>query len=638
MLQNIRDNTQGLVAKIFVWFLIGIFALWGLDSIVGNFFVTAPTLTVNGITINEADIEALTQSKAQEFYGNLTEDSDLSNLDESQFRQSAVAELIQREILGQSANNAGMGISSAAIDKRIAMTPDFQVDGVFNAERATLLLKNVGFTPSSYRATLAKESMMNQMLSAYSASGFATSKELAQLASLTHQKRSARYAVLGLIGQAGIVISDVEISSYYNENQDDFVTEEQVIIEYLELDKQQILDAISVSEEQIQAAYAEEITTFQSQTERRASHILFEASTEEEFSAALIESANVKARLVAGEDFAKLAAEFSDDTGSSQNGGDVGYTSGDNFVAEFETTLQSLALQQVSEPIRTEFGVHLIKLTEQAETALPTYDDRSAVIANNLKASQADSIFIAKADELSNLVFESPDLTAPATSMGLELLRSELFGRSGGTGISAEAGVINAAFSAEVLEDRLNSELIQINASRSVVIRVVDHQLPLVQELAAVRSEIEVMLQLKKMKEQVRASGESLVNSLKAGDNIDGLLQAQNTTWSQLDAVERSSPNINPEISNYVFSMPRPLAGTTDISGLQLADGSYLVIELQSVVAGSAADFNTGEAQNMRNFLSQQASANDFSGFMESLESNASIQGRDDPLLEEPLL
>jgi len=638
MLQNIRDNTQGLVAKIFVWFLIGIFALWGLDSIVGNFFVTAPTLTVNGITINEADIEALTQSKAQEFYGNLTEDSDLSNLDESQFRQSAVAELIQREILGQSANNAGMGISSAAIDKRIAMTPDFQVDGVFNAERATLLLKNVGFTPTSYRATLAKESMMNQMLSAYSASGFATSKELAQLASLTHQKRSARYAVLGLIGQAGIVISDNEISSYYNENQDDFVTEEQVIIEYLELDKQQILDAISVSEEQIQAAYAEEITTFQSQTERRASHILFEASTEEEFSAALIESAKVKARLVAGEDFAKLAAEFSDDSGSSQNGGDVGYTSGDNFVAEFETTLQSLALQQVSEPIRTEFGVHLIKLTEQAETALPTYDDRSAVIANNLKASQADSIFIAKADELSNLVFESPDLTAPATSMGLELLRSELFGRSGGTGISAEAGVINAAFSAEVLEDRLNSELIQVNASRSVVIRVVDHQLPLVQELAAVRSEIEVMLQLKKMKEQVRASGESLVNSLKAGDNIDGLLQAQNTTWSQLDAVERSSPNLNPEISNYVFSMPRPLTGTTDISGLQLADGSYLVIELQSVVAGSAADFNTGEAQNMRNFLSQQASANDFSGFMESLESNASIQGRDDPLLEEPLL
>ena len=638
MLQNIRDNTQGLVAKIFVWFLIGIFALWGLDSIVGNFFVTTPTLTVNGITINEADIEALTQSKAQEFYGNLTEDSDLSNLDESQFRQSAVAELIQREILGQSANNAGMGISSAAIDKRIAMTPDFQVDGVFNAERATLLLKNVGFTPSSYRATLAKESMMNQMLSAYSASGFATSKELAQLASLTHQKRSARYAVLGLIGQAGIEISDIEISSYYNENQDDFVTEEQVIIEYLELDKQQILDAISVSEEQIQAAYAEEITTFQSQTERRASHILFEASTEEDFSAALIESANVKARLVAGEDFAKLAAEFSDDTGSSQNGGDVGYTSGDNFVAEFETTLQSLALQQVSEPIRTEFGVHLIKLTEQAETALPTYNDRSAVIANNLKASQADSIFIAKADELSNLVFESPDLTAPATSMGLDLLRSELFGRSGGTGISAEAGVINAAFSAEVLEDRLNSELIQVNASRSVVIRVVDHQLPLVQELAAVRSEIEVMLQLKKMKEQVRASGESLVNSLKAGDNIDGLLQAQNTTWSQLDAVERSSPNLNPEISNYVFSMPRPLTGTTDISGLQLADGSYLVIELQSVVAGSAADFNTGEAQNMRNFLSQQASANDFSGFMESLESNASIQGRDDPLLEEPLL
>jgi peptidyl-prolyl cis-trans isomerase D len=633
MLQKIRDNTQGIVAKVFVWVIIGIFSLWGIDTIVGNFFTSTATISVNGVDINEVDIEALTQSKANEFYSSLGEDADVSTVDSAEFRTAAIDELVQREILAQSAMDSGMAVSTMTLDRRIAQTPDFQVDGVFNAERATLLLRNLGYSPNSYRATLAKETILNQMLSAYSTSGFTTPNEITQLAALTHQKRNARFAILSLGGLEGIAISDAEIETYYQEHKDDFLNEEQVQIEYVELNKDSLFDEIAVTEEQVREAYEEELAAFEAQTERRASHILFEATTDEEFTAAQAQATEVKARLDAGEDFATLVAEFSDDTGSAADGGDVGYTTGDNFVEEFETALRNLAVNEVSAPVRSEFGIHLIKLTEVAETATPAFDERKEELERDLKASEAETLFLAKADELGNLAFESQDLEAPAATMGLTVQRSDWFGRAGGTGITSEVEVINAAFSTEVIEDRQNSELIPIDDSRTVVLRVVEHQLPLVQELDAVRGEIQVLLQLENKKAAVRIAGEALLNTLKAGGNVDELLQAQNATWTQLDAVERTS-TIDPEISRKLFSIARPAADTTEVAGFELSDGSYLIVELQSVIDGTPADFSEGEEQNMRNFISQQAAANDFAGFMENLENRADIRGRDEAPVE----
>ncbi len=324
MLQKIRDNTQGIVAKLFVWVIIAIFASWGVATIVGDFLLSQAAISVNGVDINEADIEALSQSKAQEFYSNLGEDADLSAFDPADFRKAAIDELIQREILVQSAVESGMAVSSQVLDRRIAQTPDFQIDGVYSPERAGPLLRSLGHNLDTYKATLEKETILTQLLSAYTASGFTTSTEIAQLAALTHQKRSARYAVLNLNSLESIEVTDAEIETYYQEHQDDFLNEEQVQIEYVELNKEALFDEFTVTEEDIRKAYDEEVAAFEAQTERRASHILFEATTEEEFTAAQTQAAEVKAKLDAGEDFATLAAEFSDDTGSAAEGGDVG--------------------------------------------------------------------------------------------------------------------------------------------------------------------------------------------------------------------------------------------------------------------------------------------------------------------------
>ena len=629
MLQKIRDNTQGWLAKVFIGFAIVVFALFGLDSIVTNFMLTTTSLSVNGVDISDAEIEALTQDKAQEFFAQLGEDADVSSLDEELFRASAVNELIQRELLVQSAIRTNMTISAESLDREIARTPDFQIDGVFNAERATLLLRNAGYSPASYRAVQSREKTINQILAAYSATGFATPAEMQRLAALTHQKRSFRYLMLGLEGQtAGIEISDDEINNWYQEHQNDFMLEEQVTIEYLELNKTEMMATVEVTEEELQAQYADEQAAFQAQTERHAAHILFTAATDEEFTAAEAEATAAKARLDAGEDFAVLAAELSDDTGSAELGGDVGFTTGTNFVEPFENALRELEVGAVSAPVRTEFGFHLIKLLDQSETVVETFEQRRGALEADLRAQKADDLFIARSEELSNLAFEALDLQEPAEAMMLPIQRSEPFGRSGGLGITALNGVIDAAFSPEVLQEMLNSELIALDASRSVVLRVVDHQLPIVRPLEEVRGEITVLLQLDRAREQVRAIGETIVSSMQSGANIDGLLAAQNVTWNQVDGVERGVAGANAEIADRVFTMPRPVEGGVVVAGHALNDGSYIVVELQNVTDGTPADFLENEEANMRNFVSQQMAANDFAGFMGNLEARSDIEGR----------
>src|SRR5688572_20553144 len=163
MLQKIRDNTQGMIAKVIVGFIIFIFSVWGLDTLVGSYLTSTASISVNGVDISEAQIEALSQSKASEFYSSLGEDADLSTLDPAQFRNQAIDELIQREILRQSAKDSGMAISTATINQRILQNPEFQVDGQFNQERYNLILANAGYSFNSYRTEMQEQVILGQI-------------------------------------------------------------------------------------------------------------------------------------------------------------------------------------------------------------------------------------------------------------------------------------------------------------------------------------------------------------------------------------------------------------------------------------------------------------------------------------------
>jgi len=627
MLQKIRDNSQGTAAKIFVWFIIVVFGAWGASTIVSSVINATPVVSVNGEEIDELEVERNAQLKMQEYLEAQGPDADLSGIDEELIREAAISELIQRKLMLQYAEQTGMVISSRAIDRSIAQTPDFQVDGVFNGERAQMLLQSMGYTPNSYRSALATEGVINQTSFAYGLSGFTTRKELEHLAALVNQTRDIRYILINLGSELdNIEIQEEDIQNYYTENEKSFILEEQVSLEYLELDKEEIFDEVTVTEEQIRQRYDEEQLEYQSQIERRASHILLEAFDDADYDEAMSQSTELKQRIDDGESFEELAAEFSNDLGSAADGGDVGYTTGDTFVEPFEQALLSLDVGEVSAPVRTEFGVHLIKLTERSESEIETFEDARERLERDLKTAQVDTIFLARQEELGNLAFESFDLADPAEIMGLEIQTTGLFGRSGGTGIAANQDVINSGFSQEVLLDGLNSNLIAITPSRSVVIRVKEHNQPEIQPLESVRGEIEVMLRFDKIRDMSIDLGETIVSSINNGQNIDTLLETQNLSWNQISELERTNPALPPELVANVFEMDTPADGETSVEGFELATGDYVVVELQQVNDGIIEDFEEAELESLQDFLAQQSANAEFQALVMGMQERAEIE------------
>jgi len=623
MLQNIRNNTQGLIAKIFVGFIVFVFAIFGLDSIVGTIVNINSTVSVNGVAIDELAIESESQRITQDLLSSLGAQIDISSIDTTQFREQAINNLVERELLLQTAIENGMLISSSTLDRQIAQTPDFQVNGVFSNERARALLASFGLTPASYRASLQQQGLLNQMLDAYSTSSFATQAEMENLARINEEKRNFRYIRISAADLAQTqVITEEELSQYYDANSALFMQGERVSLEYLELNKNDLLAEVEITEEQIQAQYAAELSTLQAQTERRASHILLQVG--DELDEALAQAQELKNRIDNGESFEDLAAEFSIDGGSAQFGGDVGYTTGETFAEEFEAALSQLELNEVSDPVRTQFGVHLIKLTEITENEGPSLEESRERIERELQDQAVEDIYIARAEELNNLSFESIDLQEPANILELDIQTTELFDSAGGIGIASNADVIAAAFGADVQEG-LNSELIALDESRSVVIRLLESREPELKTLAEVIGEIESTLRRQKAEEQAASLGETYLNNLNNGQNIDNLLAVQGLEWNRGQNLSRTSPGLEPEIRQLVFSMSKP-EGDPLIQGQQLASGDYIIAELQEVIPGSLEEMSEENRLALQNYLMQLTANSDFTAYMTGIEADADIE------------
>jgi len=624
MLQNIRNNSQGLLAKTFIGFIIFVFAIFGLDSIVGTFVNSNASVSVNGVDIDEFAIENETQRITQELLASLGADINFADVDTTQFREQAINNLVERELMIQAAIEDGLTVSSVTLDREIALTPEFQINGEFSPERARALLTSFGLTPASYRAALLRDSLLNQMLSSYSSSSFVTPAEMEVLSRINKEKRNFRHVRISAATLSQTqAVSDAEIAEYYENNVAQFMQGERVAIQYLELDKNDLLAEIEISEEQINEQYQTEIADLQNAVERRASHILLQAG-EADIAEAQALATELKDRIDNGESFEDLAAEYSDDGGSAQFGGDVGYSSGETFVEEFENALAQLTLDEVSGPVRTQFGVHLIKLTDITENDIPSLEDSRERIERELQSQAVDDIYLARAEELGNLAFESLDLQQPAEALGLEIQTSELFDRSGGVGISANPAVINAAFGPEVLEG-LNSEIMSLDESRSVVIHLQEYRQAEAGSLAEVSGEIEALLRREKAEVQARTLGDTYLNSMNNGQNISTLLSVQGLEWQIGQNLTRNNSGMEPELIQMIFNMPKPTENETVVEGASLQNGDYVLVELQEVIPGTVEELTESERIALENYLQQQEAVADFNAVMSGIQAQADI-------------
>lgn len=619
MLQTIRDNSQGVIAKVIIGFIIGVFALFGAESIVGGFLQGNEVASVNGEEITEQELSVSIQNVMASI------GSDLNTIDEELIREVALNQLIEDKLLMQAAQDAGMIVSADSLDREIIRNPQFQINGQFDNDLARRTMASQGFTPQTYRQALADRMILGQLANAYAASDFVTESDLERIAALQTQTRDFRYLTIPLgTRTVGEEISESDLQAYYDNNQAMFTVPEQVSVNYVELNKDAIFDEIQIDESEIRAQYDEEVGQAEANIEKRVSHILFDVSGGED--AAVAEAQAVKDRIDAGETFEDLAAEVSVDTASGEMGGDIGYTDGTVFPDAVESALISMQVGDVSDPVVSEFGVHLIKLTELDAVDVPTFEESAERIERELKQTEVDNVYFSRLETLANLAFETFDLQSISDELGLEIQSSNAFGRNGGSSvITSDQRVIDAAFSDEVLNQDLNSDAIELSDTRAVVIHLNEHQPEQVQPFDEVRSEIAVTLRRERERERTAEVGREILAALEAGEDVSDRIAAEGAEWEERLNVQRNQFDLNTEIAENAFSMTEPASGDVNREGFGLTNGAYSIVELTAVNPGSLSDLSQEQQEQLEGMLLESRGRDVFDALLAQLQQDGDI-------------
>lgn len=623
MLQNIRDNSQGWIAKTIIGVIVALLALTGVDAIFTSTSNSQNAAVVNGEKITTVELSQAVEMQRRQLLQQLGRDFDASLLDEKLLRESALNGLIERAVLLQGARDAKFAFSQQALDQLILQTPEFLVDGQFSAERFDQVIRQLGYNRLQFRQMLEQEMLIGQLRAGLANSGFVTDEQVQAFASLEKQTRD--FATLTLQADLdAVVLSDDDIKAYYNAQASEFMTPEQVVLEYVELNKAAFFDQVEVSAEALQTAYENEIANLAEQ--RRAAHILLEVNDALNDEQAQAKLAEVQKRLEQGEDFAALAKELSDDSGSAGEGGDLGFAGPGVYDPAFEEALYALDENAVSAPVRSEFGWHLIKLLEVQAPEVPSFASLEEKLQRELKARQVEQRFVEVAKDLEDSAFEASDLVQPAQELGLEVKLTEAFGRQGGSeGLSANRQVIQAAFSDEVLEDGSNSSVIELDPDTVVVVRVKEHSKPEQLPLEQVQDSIRAQLTKVRASEAVKAEGEALLAALRSGQTpIEQADAAQ--AWQVVEAATRSQEGVEPAVLQALFRMPKPAdANTPSFATVSLNNGDLVVLRLNGVSQPEQALSDEDKAMYSR-FLASRVGQQDFAAFRKQLEAKADIE------------
>ena len=620
MLQNIRDNSQGWIAKTIIGVIVALMALTGFDAIFRATSTSQDAAKVNGEEITTNELSQAVDMQRRQLIQQLGKDFDPALLDDKMLHDAALKGLVDRKLLLQGAADSKFAFSEAALDQQILQTPEFQVDGKFSADRFDQVIRQLGFSRLQFRQMLTQEMLIGQLRAGLAGSAFVTDTQVDAFARLEKQTRD--FATLTFKADiAAAKVTDDEVKAHYDEHAKEFMSPEQVVLDYIELKKSSFFDQVAVKDADLQAAYQKEIGNLAEQ--RRAAHILIEVNDKLNEAQAKAKVEEIQQRLAKGEDFAALAKEFSQDPGSSSKGGDLGYAGKGVYDPAFEKALYDLKKDQVSGPVRSDYGWHLIKLLGVEAPSVPSFASLKDKLTHELKSQQVEQRFVDVTKQLEDSAFEASDLVQPAQELKLKVQTTAPFGREGGEGLTSNRAVIQAAFSPEVLEEGSNSAPLELDPETVVVVRMKEHRQPEQLPLESVASSIRAQLIKNHATEAVKTKGAELVTGLRDG-KIALAAKQNGQSWKVLEAVTRSQEGIDPVVLQALFRMPKPLGkDKPSYTSLTLADGSFVVVRLNGV--NEAAAPTADEKAQYRRFLASRAGQQDFAAYRAQLQSKAKI-------------
>lgn len=626
MLQSMRNKTKGLVAVFLIGLLTIPLALVGVENLFYGNSNVGEAAEVDGTVITERDVQLAIARERQRLQSQFGENLPADFFTDERLRESVMQSLVQRTLMVNAAEKGNMTFSEKEVDQSIIEIPIFQAEGVFDQQRFLQGVRNLGHTPASFRQLLKDDMLANQMQNAVVTSDFITDEEINLVVALSRQTRNFSWLTLPLGDLPNSMsVSEEEIQAYYDTNKQQYLSEEQVSIEYIDLSIGNIEKDIVVAEADVQQKYDEIVNSYVQTTQREAAHIMIEGDD----AAAQEKIAAVEKKLAEGADFAALAAEYSDDFGTRDNGGNLGVSSGDAFPEDFEKALLTLSEGQVSAPVNIDNATHFIKLLTLNEQSAPTFDSQKAKIESELKRVQAEERFIQDTQALEELAYNAENLQEVADQLDVNLVKTAMFSRNTAAitdSLLQDNKVVNAAFSDQVVQDKHSSELLSLSADRVVVVKLLEHKPVRTLTLEEKREEIISTLQLDKAKQQVAEQAKSIREALDGGADISQVAEERQLSLSIQTDAQRNTSGVPEELLSSVFAMPSPNNEGVSLLERHLDNGDYVLVSLSKVTAGDTDNLTDAERVSLRSSLSSGMAGDEYRAWQAQLEANADVQ------------
>ncbi|MEM8659488.1 MAG: SurA N-terminal domain-containing protein [Pseudomonadota bacterium] len=601
MLQNIRNNVGGTATKVVVGLIVISFAAFGLESILVSGGSDGTIAEVNGESVTAQEMQVALNTQRRQLIAGMGENFDPSLLNDEIISAQVLNSLIGRKLLTQSAKDMDLSVSDREIGSVIGGMDEFKIDGKFSSQLFTSVLSSAGYTPAYFEQTLRDDIVVSQVRSGLAGSEFATPLELAINAQVVTEARDIRYLTIPLQNfLESIQVTEDEIETYFNAHQEDFQTQESVVLEYIELGIDEFTEP--VEEDAILEAYRLEVENGQYQTEHRVSHILFEPGAEDQLQDRI---AAAQEAIASGESFEDVARRLSDDIGSSAAGGDLGVTTGETFPEEMEEVIATIDLNQVSQPVVTDAGTHLIMVTERREGEAPPLEELRAQLTQQIQAGRARSDLLLAVEELKDLVFfHSDSLNQAAQDMELTVQQSDAITRNQSSGLFSHPALISAAFSEDVMANGNNSDVIELPDGQFVVLRQQSFNPSEPMELNEVRAEIESLLISRAARAAVASEAERIIDELVEGAEIDQLASSGGYSWQVELSADRSNTAVPTEVLARTFTMPVPSEGEKLLDYVLTPQGDAQVISLTRVSPGALDELDASNLVSLQRQLS----------------------------------
>lgn len=620
MLQKIREKITGWVAWAIIITIGVVFAVWGIDL---SFTPRAVAAKVNGEEVALEPVRRAYQEQVSQFQEAFR--GDVPEEIAQEIRRGVIEQYVRRELLQQRIDKLGYRVGDGELMAYIQNFDVFHVGGQFSMDAYRAALSGAGYTPTRFEAEQRRLLEMRQLQDAIAQSSFVTRDELEQRVALERELREVEWISLPVERfLAEIEVTEAEVEARYQEMPDRWMLPESVDIVYIDLSLDRYAEEIEVSEEELRAFYEMEVSReperYMGRERRKAAHILLRSGDDAE-----ARIGELRERIEEGEDFAELAAEASEDPGSARAGGDLGWVEPGMMVPAFEDALFAMESGAISEPVRTEFGWHLIKLDDIERSGGASFEEAREELLRDYGRRRAEDRYYDDAETLARIAFENAESLQPAaTELGLELRTVEGVTRQGGPGIGANPAVIEAAWSDAVFQRDENSALLELDDGHAAVIRVTDRHPPELRPLQEVAEQISAELGRERAAAQARELGAEAKERLGSGEGLADIAEALSGDFVAGLTVVRNDASVPREVSRAAFAAARPAAGAPTVVGVEGAN-HYFVLKVLSSTPGGLDLLRAEERDELTEMIRNDRATRELQTYLEHLRENAKV-------------